>query len=65
MRDYLSWSPDDLDPYRRAAQTQVNRVVAVVTAKVAVESARLNAQREAALRRLIEGLPDKPVIDSE
>ena len=36
MRDYLSWPPDDLDPYRLAAQTQVIRVVAMIAAKVGV-----------------------------
>ena len=34
MREYLSWPADGLDPYRLAAQVQVIRVVAMVTAKV-------------------------------
>jgi hypothetical protein len=55
MRDYLSSSPDGLDPYRLAAQTQIILVVAMVTAKVGVESARLNAQLEATLQRLVVG----------
>ena len=36
MREYLSWPPDDLDPYRFAAQTQVIREVPMVAAKVGV-----------------------------
>jgi hypothetical protein len=32
MHDYLSWSADDLDPHRLAAQTQVIRVVVMVAA---------------------------------
>jgi len=40
MHEYLSWSADDLDPYRLAAQTQVIRVVAMVAAKVGVDARR-------------------------
>ena len=40
MHDYLSWPADDLDPHRLAAQTQVIRVVAIMTAKVGDEAAR-------------------------
>ena len=43
MHDYLSWSADDLDPHRLAAQTQVIRVVAMVAAKVGGEAARESA----------------------
>jgi hypothetical protein len=40
MHEYLSWSADDLDTYRLAAQTQVIGVVAMVAAKLGVEARR-------------------------
>ena len=50
MRDYLSWPPDDLDPYWLAAQTQIIRVVAMIAAKVGV------AARDRERERLIAEL---------
>jgi hypothetical protein len=51
MHDYLSWSADDLDPHRLAAQTQVIRFVAMVAAKVGDE-ARLQRDRQCILAEL-------------
>jgi len=45
MRDYLSWPPDDLDPYRLAAQTQIIRVVAMIAAKVGVAARDRDRER--------------------
>jgi hypothetical protein len=53
MHDYLSWPPNDLDPYRLAAQTQVIRVVAMVAAKVGDE-ARLQRDRQRILAELAQ-----------
>jgi hypothetical protein len=52
MRDYLSWPPDDLDPHRLAAQTQVIRVVAMVAAKVGER--RFDQEAAERFRRLME-----------
>jgi hypothetical protein len=51
IHDYLSWSADDLDPHRLAAQTQVIRVVVMVAAKVGDE-ARLQRDRDCMLAEL-------------
>jgi hypothetical protein len=52
MRDYLAWPPDDLDPHRLAAQTQVIRVVAMVAAKVG-EEARRERESDAVISELL------------
>jgi hypothetical protein len=45
MREYLTWPPDGLDPYRLAAQTQVIRVLAMVAAKAGIQADSEEAKR--------------------
>ena len=58
MHDYLSWPPDNLDPHRLTAQAQAARVVTMIAARVGVE-ARRSRERDEALARLVESLPDR------